>query len=83
MACFEYSEQTYTVENIINKNHLDLSALIEDKYVRTAVIKKIAIIYNQNKIFIIKPRQLRYWLKSTALLDADTTIADIINLNLH
>jgi methylase of polypeptide subunit release factors len=82
-ACFimhyEYSNSDCTVE--IKNNNFDLSTLISDKK-QTINIKKISIIYSQNQIFIIKPKQLRYWLKSVALLDVDTTIADIINLNL-
>lgn len=83
-ACFimhyEYSNSDVTVE-IIKNNNFDLSTLISDKK-QTINIKKISLIYSQNQIFIIKPKQLRYWLKSVALLDVDTTIADIINLNL-
>ena len=83
-ACFimhyEYSNSDITVE-IIKNNNFDLSTLISDKK-QTINIKKISLIYSQNQIFIIKPKQLRYWLKSVALLDVDTTIADIINLNL-
>lgn len=82
-ACFimhyEYSNSVNTVE-IIKNNSIDLSSLINaDK--QTIYIKKISFIYSQNQIFIIKPKQLRYWLKSVALLDVDTSIADIINLN--
>lgn len=83
-ACFimhyEYSNSDVTVE-IIKNNNFDLSTLISDKK-QTINIKKISLLYSQNQIFIIKPKQLRYWLKSVALLDVDTTIADIINLNL-
>lgn len=83
-ACFimhyEYSDSDYTVK-IIKNNSVNLSTLISDKK-QTINIKKISLIYSQNKIFILKPKQLRYWLKSIALLDVDTTIADIINLNL-
>jgi methylase of polypeptide subunit release factors len=83
-ACFvmhyEYSDLDYTVKIIKDKN-VNLSTLISDKK-QSINIKKISIIYSQNQVFIIKPKQLRYWLKSIALLDVDTTIADIINLNL-
>lgn len=83
-ACFimhyEYSNSDITVE-IVKNDNFDLSTLISDKK-QTINIKKISLIYSQNQIFIIKPKQLRYWLKSVALLDVDTTIADIINLNL-
>jgi len=83
-ACFimhyEYSDSDYTVE-IIKNDGVNLSTLISDRK-QTIDIRKISLIYSQKQIFIIKPKQLRYWLKSIALLDVDTTITDIINLNL-
>ena len=83
-ACFilhyEYSNSDYTVE-IIKNNEVNLSTLIRGNK-QTIDIKKVSLIYSQNQIFIMKPKPLRYWLKSIALLDVDTTIADIINLNL-
>ncbi|MBY0246016.1 MAG: Eco57I restriction-modification methylase domain-containing protein, partial [Sphingobacteriaceae bacterium] len=67
-ACFimhyEYSNSGDTVE-IIKNNNFDLSTLISDKK-QTIKIKKTSLIYSQNQIFIIKPKQLRYWLKSVA-----------------
>jgi methylase of polypeptide subunit release factors len=82
-ACFimhyEYSDSDYTVR-IINEG-VNLSTLVSDKR-QTIDIRKVSLIYKQNQIFIIKPKQLRYWLKSIALLDVDTSITDIIDLNL-
>ena len=82
ILCFEYGKQSNQLEKITNRDNVNLIPLVKDNTTETIIIKRITIIYSQNKIFIIKPKQLRYWLKSTALLDADTTIADIINLNL-
>lgn len=83
-ACFimhyEYSDSDYPVE-IIKNNGINLSTLISDKK-QTIDLRKVSLIYSENQILIIKPKQLRYWLKSIALLDVDTTITDIINLNL-
>ncbi len=76
---FKYTETDYTTE-IIEHNYIDLSSLINDVS-QIKSIKRISYMYNKNEIFIIKPKQLRYWLKSVALLDADTTISDIIHLN--
>ena len=70
-----------SLESIKGQIFFETLTLISDKK-QTINIKKISLIYSQNQIFIIKPKQLRYWLKSVALLDVDTTIADIINLNL-
>lgn len=44
-------------------------------------IKRISVIYSGNRIVLIKPKQLRFWLKMLALVDADSSIADIINYN--
>ena len=82
VLCFEYGNKDYQIGKINNQDNMNLLSLINDDTSKTITIKKIAIIYSHNRIFIIKPKQLRYWLKSTALLDADTTIADIVNLNL-
>lgn len=35
--------------------------------------------YSQNRIVLIKPKQLRYWLESIALRDVDDTFDDIIS----
>jgi methylase of polypeptide subunit release factors len=82
VVCFEYGKHLYQVDRVNQQKKLDLLSLVNDEETKTVLFKKITIIHNQNKIFIVKPKQLRYWLKSIALLDADTTIADIINLNL-
>lgn len=77
---FEYSNSDYKAK-IITKDKLDLSPLLGERK-KTVDIKKISLIYSQNQVLIIKPKQLRYWLKSVALLDVETTIADVINFNL-
>jgi len=45
----------------------------------SVLIKRVSNIYNKNRIFLIKPKQLRFWLRMIALIDADTTIIDIVN----
>jgi hypothetical protein len=44
-------------------------------------ISKIIRTYSDDVIRIIKPKQLRYWLKSKALRDADETFDDILTHN--
>ena len=34
-------------------------------------------LYEGNMIYLIKPNRLRYWLRSTALQDADETLVDL------
>ena len=42
-------------------------------------ITRIARLYDGNTgIYLLKPNQLRYWLRSVALRDADETLADLI-----
>jgi hypothetical protein len=33
--------------------------------------------YSQNMILIVKPDRLRYWIRSTAIRDADETLLDL------
>jgi hypothetical protein len=46
---------------------------------RSKKINKIVRSYGDGVIRIIKPKQLRFWLKSKALRDADDTFDDILN----
>lgn len=41
-------------------------------------VQKIAKFYGQDCLILIKPKQLRYWVPSIALRDADETFADYI-----
>jgi hypothetical protein len=41
-------------------------------------IQKIIKVYGQDSIILAKPKQLRYWLPSIALRDADETFADYV-----
>jgi hypothetical protein len=36
-------------------------------------------IYDGDLIYLIKPKELRYWLQSIALRDADESIVDLYN----
>jgi len=46
-------------------------------------IQKIIKVYGQNSIILAKPKQLRYWLPSIALRDADDTFADYVKTRYH
>jgi len=41
-------------------------------------ITRIMRLYDHNVIYLIKPKQLRYWLRSVAIRDADATFADMV-----
>lgn len=58
------------------KSEQTFSELIDNWSSRNALIKRVLRIYGNNVIILIKPKQLRYWLKSIALRDADETLAE-------
>lgn len=54
-----------------------LDALLHEQQGTTLHVKRIARIYDGSFVFLLKPDQLRYWLRSVALRDADETLADL------
>ena len=44
------------------------------KYLRTI---RVLCFYSENVILIVKPDRLRYWIRSTAIRDADETLVDL------
>ncbi|RXG29910.1 HsdM family class I SAM-dependent methyltransferase [Leeuwenhoekiella marinoflava] len=74
----------YTSKEIISQIEMapDLEVYIEmvtpsnDKKTESFHIQKIIKVYGQDSIILAKPKQLRYWLPSIALRDADETFAD-------
>ena len=56
----------------------DLMSLVETRYGETFYLIKVVKLYEKNKIFLIKPKTLRFWLRSIALRDADEVFSDLI-----
>lgn len=56
----------------------DLRKLIyhEEQYKFLRTIRVVRF-YSENVIFIVKPDRLRYWIRSTAIRDADETLMDL------
>ncbi len=54
-----------------------LDSLLRQKRGSALTITRIARIYDDRFIFMLKPDRLRYWLRSTALRDSDDTLADL------
>jgi len=54
-----------------------LDALFHEKHGTTLHVTRIARVYDDNFVFLLKPDRLRYWLRSIALRDADETLADL------
>lgn len=61
----------------LNKN---LSSIINNKIGQNVNIKRVLRFYYENVIYIIKPKQYRFWLKSIAVRDADETFADLVKM---
>jgi hypothetical protein len=54
-----------------------LNALLHAKQGTTLNVTRVARIYENGFIFLLKPERQRYWLRSVALRDADETLADL------
>lgn len=54
-----------------------LNVLIWEQRSETISVTRIARIYDDNLLFLIKPDRLRFWLRSIALRDADEVLADL------
>jgi len=54
-----------------------LDALLHEQQRPSLHVTRIARIYDDRFVFLLKPDRLRYWLRSVALRDADETLADL------
>ncbi|MBP1618061.1 MAG: SAM-dependent methyltransferase [Bacteroidetes bacterium] len=78
---FEYTSETLTPKQ---EKITDLEQYIEEAIPtrndnpQKTHIQRIIKAYGQDSIILAKPKQLRYWLPSIALRDADETFADYI-----
>jgi len=69
------------VETKSNKDlEIHLNQLLQKDFPQ-ANLRFIRVInlYDKNVIYLIKPKQLRYWLRSVAIRDADETFAYLVN----
>lgn len=78
---FEYgNEMTFSkilkTENEI-ENHI--AQLVYNKLGTSYRINRVVKVYDGDIIYLVKPKELRYWLQSIALRDADETIVDLYN----
>lgn len=62
----------------IEKLEMDLQILLKNES-RNLRINKVLRIYGENITYLVKPKQLRYWLKSIAIQDADEMFNDLID----
>jgi hypothetical protein len=54
-----------------------LTTLVFEQTLSTLRTVRIVRFYHENVIFIVKPDRLRYWIRSTAIRDADDTLTEL------
>ncbi len=54
-----------------------LKSLVFDNSRESLRTVRVVRYYHENVVFLIKPDRLRYWIKSTAIRDADDTLVDL------
>ena len=58
----------------------DLTSLIDNQQGTSILYKRVIKLYHQkDMVYLIKPKTLRYWLKSIALRDANEVFTDLMN----
>jgi N-6 DNA Methylase len=78
---FNYGENTGGVEipiQINDKGDDYLKSLVKSTINENINLTRIVKLYQKNKIYLLKPKALRYWLKSIALRDADDVFSDLL-----
>lgn len=76
---FYWGTRPDTIDNIPNLE-IHLNQLLQNTNYPQANLRFIRVmrIYDDNVIYLIKPKQLRYWLRSVAIRDADETFAYLV-----
>lgn len=77
---FLYDDIVLETEIIESQQEIDI--ILKNYISENAVVNRIMKIYGKNTITFLKPKNLRYWLKSIALRDADDVFDDIIEKGL-
>jgi len=76
---FSYGEPVKEPEfEEVNEPTESIKSLIETQLGRNFYLIRVVRINEKNKFSFIKPKALRYWLRSIALRDADETFSDLI-----
>jgi len=57
--------------------HEHLSKLVFEETLPSLRTVRVVRFYDRNVIFIVKPDRLRYWIRSTAIRDADDTLTEL------
>lgn len=79
-SIFEYGVERDTDAKLLKTEieiENDIAELVYKKIGISYRINRVVKIYDSDLIYLIKPKELRYWLQSIALRDADETIVDL------
>jgi len=71
------------LKTLLDEETLDdsvLTELVKDKIGKHIHMSRILRFYDEDIIYLIKPKQYRFWLKSIAVRDADETFADLVKM---
>lgn len=74
---FYYSDETFNTTEIYSES--EMQKILYHQTSGNAVINRILRIYGDNTITFVKPKNLRYWLKSIALRDIDDVFEDMLD----
>ncbi|NQU86192.1 MAG: hypothetical protein HQ541_10570, partial [Mariniphaga sp.] len=75
---FAYGNKEISSEIYVKIEDGDLSVLMENLQ-ESIHYRRILRLYQTDIIFLVKPKTLRYWLKSVALRDASDVMIDLVN----
>lgn len=75
---FYYGEKPDIDINDIDALEKSLNKLIKREHQASLRITRVLRIYDYNVVYLIKPVQSRYWLRSVAIRDADETFDDLV-----
>jgi hypothetical protein len=78
---FYYSSINVSTPKVFTdeQSEASLARLIQHSLGVNYRINRVVKFYDGDRIYFLKPKELRYWLKSVALRDADETIVDLYN----
>lgn len=75
---FYYKDKRQIITGSMDELEADLYELIQNNTNTNARIVRMLRVYEDNTIYLIKPKQVRFWLRSVAIRDADETFADLV-----
>ncbi|HMV78878.1 MAG TPA: N-6 DNA methylase [Leptospiraceae bacterium] len=80
-SSFQYGSSAISKKEMIEKSSKleeSLEMLVRKNLGTSARINRIILFYHEDKIYLIKPINCRFWLKSIAIQDADEILMDLI-----